>query len=167
MIASTHMTFMKLAYEQAQIAYSLGEVPIGAIIVKNDEVIAKAYNQTEALQNPLGHAELLAIQSASKALHTRRLTDCTLYVTLEPCLMCAGAIILSRIPIVYVGSKDPKAGAVYSLYETLNDARLNHQCEVHQGIMNEECSALLSTFFKELREGKIHKTQTLRMNRET
>lgn len=166
MNASSHMKFMQLAYEQAEIAYSLGEVPIGAIIVKSDEVIASAYNQTETLQNPIGHAEILAIESASKVLRTRRLTDCTIYVTLEPCMMCAGAIILSRIPTLYFASTDPKAGAVYSLYEALNDSRLNHQCEVHQGLMNEECSALLSNFFKELRAGKIHKTHSLRMNRE-
>ena len=166
MISSIHRKYMQLAYEQAEIAYSLGEVPIGAIIVKGDEVIASAYNQTETIQNPIAHAEVLAIESASNILRTRRLTDCTLYVTLEPCMMCAGAIILSRIPKVYFASTDPKAGAVYSLYEALNDSRLNHQCEVHQGLMNEECSTLLTTFFKELRAGKIHKTHSLRMNRE-
>lgn len=163
---SSHLKFMKLAYEQAEIAYSLGEVPIGAIIVKDDEVIASAHNQTEELQNPIGHAEILVIESASKRLGTRRLTDCTLYVTLEPCMMCAGAIVLSRIPTIYFASKDPKSGVIVSLYELLNDMRLNHQCKVHEGLMNEESSALLTKFFKELRAGNIHKTHSLRMNRE-
>lgn len=166
MNTSDHLKFMQLAYEQAEIAYSLGEVPIGAILVKDDEVIASAYNQTEYVQNPIRHAEILAIESAAKVLHTRRLIDCTLYVTLEPCMMCAGAIVLSRIPRVFYASTDLKSGAVMSLYEALNDPRLNHQCEVHQGIMNEECSMLLSKFFQELREGKIRKTHSLRMNRE-
>ena len=158
---------MNLAMDQAKIAYSLGEVPIGAVIVKNDEVIAYSHNQTEHLQNPIGHAELLAIEKASKYLNTRRLLDCTLYVTLEPCAMCAGAIILSRIPIIYFASKDPKAGAVLSLYELLNDKRLNHQCEVHQGIMAKESSDLLSTFFRELRNGRILKTNELGYDSET
>ncbi len=164
---SRHVEFMNLAMDQAKIAYALGEVPIGAVIVKDDEVIAYSYNQTEYLQNPIGHAELLVIESASKKLHTRRLLDCTLYVTLEPCSMCAGAIILSRIPIVYFASMDSKAGAVLSLYELLNDKRLNHQCEVHQGIMAKESSELLSSFFRDLREGRIQKTKELGTNSET
>lgn len=161
-----HMSFMQLAYEQAEIAYSQGEVPIGAVIVKNNEVIASAYNQTEHHQNPIGHAEILAIERAATILQTRRLTDCTLYVTLEPCAMCAGAIVLSRIPIVYFASKDAKAGAVHSLYELLNDTRLNHQCKIYAGLMHEECSTLLSMFFKQLREGHIAKTHQHRQNRE-
>ena len=164
---SRHLEFMNLALDQAKIAYTLGEVPIGAVIVKDNEVIACSYNQTEHLQNPIGHAELLVIESASKKLKTRRLLDCTLYVTLEPCAMCAGAIILSRIPIIYFASKDPKAGAVHSLYELLNDKRLNHQCEVHQGFMAKESSDLLSSFFRELREGRILKTKELGNNSET
>ena len=164
---SRHSEFMNLAMDQAKIAYSLGEVPIGAVIVKDDEVIASSYNQTEHLQNPIGHAELLVIESASKKLNTRRLLDCTLYVTLEPCAMCAGAIILSRIPVIYFASNDPKAGAVHSLYELLNDKRLNHQCEVHQGIMAKESSELLSNFFSDLRKGRIMKTKELGNDSET
>lgn len=164
---SRHVEFMNLAMDQAKIAYTLGEVPIGAVIVRDNVVIACAYNQTELLQNPIGHAELLAIESASKQLNTRRLLDCTLYVTLEPCAMCAGAIILSRIPIVYFASMDPKAGAVHSLYELLNDKRLNHQCEVHQSIMAKESSELLSSFFRELRKGRIHKTKDIGNDSET
>jgi tRNA(adenine34) deaminase len=167
MDASRHREYMKLAIEQAKIAYSLGEVPIGAVIVKDDVVIATSYNQTEKNQNPLGHAELLAIDIASKKLHSRRLIDCTLYVTLEPCPMCAGAILLSRIPTVYFASKDAKSGAVQSLYELLHDKRLNHQCEVHEGIMTRESTELLSTFFKQLREGKISKTKDIGIKSET
>ena len=153
---------MQLAFEQANIAYSQGEVPIGAIIVHNNVVIASAYNQTEQQQNPIAHAEVLAIERAATVLKTRRLTDCTLYVTLEPCSMCAGAIVLSRIPSVYFATKDLKAGAVHSLYGLLNDTRLNHQCEVHEGIMKDECSALLSSFFKQVREGTIAKTHQIK-----
>jgi tRNA(adenine34) deaminase len=166
MHATKHEHYMQLALEQARIAYSQGEVPIGAIIVQHDIVIAKAYNQTEQLQQPLAHAEKLAIEQAAIYVNSRRLTDCALYVTLEPCAMCAGAIILSRIPKVFYASYDPKAGAVTSLYTLLEDMRLNHRCEVHQGIMANESSQLLSTFFKELREGRIVKTRSIGLNNE-
>lgn len=147
--------FMRSAYQQAKRAYEEGEVPIGAVIVHEGCIIAEAYNQTEQTQNPLAHAELLAIQEASRILHTRRLTDCTLYITLEPCAMCAGAILLSRIPRIVFACHEPKSGAVLSLFTLLTDERLNHQCIVHSGVMEKECSSLLSSFFLELRNGTI------------
>lgn len=156
------ISFMQEAYKEAQIAYELGEVPIGAVIVHDQKIIAKAHNLTEKEQNPLFHAELLAIQEAASYLQSRRLNNCSLFVTLEPCAMCAGAIILARIPNVYIACKDPKSGAVSSLYALLTDKRLNHQCTVHFGLLEKESSLLLQSFFRELRKGDISKTQMSR-----
>ena len=144
---SRHLEFMNLAIDQAKIAYSLGEVPIGAVIVKNDEVIACSYNQTEHLQNPIGHAELLVIESASKKLNTRRLLDCTLYVTLEPCAMCAGAILQSHISEVIFAAYDIKSGALGSRYNIITKNLI-----VKGGIMEIEAQEILGNFFKKLRE---------------
>lgn len=149
-----HEYFMTLALGEAKKAYSLGEVPIGAIITKGEEVIATAYNRREIDKSALAHAEILAIETACQRLGGWRLTGCTMYVTLEPCLMCAGAIINSRLTRLVYAAKDPKAGAVTSLYTILEDARLNHQVEVITGILQEEASALLKEFFKKLRSTK-------------
>ncbi|MFC4410217.1 tRNA adenosine(34) deaminase TadA [Chungangia koreensis] len=144
--------FMRLAIEEAKKAGAIGEVPIGAVIVCNDEVIAAAHNLRETTQNAVTHAELMAIQEACQKVGSWRLEDMTLYVTLEPCPMCSGAILQSRIPRVVYGARDPKAGAVDSLYQLLNDRRLNHECEVAEGVLSDECGMLLTTFFRELRE---------------
>jgi len=144
--------FMKLAIEEAKKAEAIGEVPIGAVIVLNDEVIASSHNLRETTQNAVTHAELMAIQEACEKVGSWRLEDTTLYVTLEPCPMCSGAILQSRIPRVVYGARDPKAGAVDSLYRLLNDSRLNHECEVSEGMLAEECGRLLTHFFRQLRE---------------
>lgn len=145
---------MKKALQLAQKAADIGEVPVGALIVKDGEVLSEAYNLRESLNKPTAHAELLAIEAAAQKLNSWRLIDCTLYVTLEPCPMCAGTIINSRIPNVVYGAKDPKAGAVSSLYELLTDDRLNHKVDVTGGILAEECGQILSQFFKNIRSRK-------------
>jgi tRNA(adenine34) deaminase len=145
--------FMKKALELAQEAFNLGEVPVGAVIVgPNQEIISSAYNLRETQKNALAHAETLAIQNACAKLNRWRLHDCTLYVTLEPCFMCSGAIILARIPRVVYAAQDPKAGATQSLANVLNDSRLNHQCEVVTSIFAQESSLLLKSFFKARRK---------------
>lgn len=144
--------FMVKALEQATKAEEIGEVPIGAVIVKDNEVIASAYNLRESEQRSVAHAELLAIDEACKVTGSWRLTGCTLYVTLEPCAMCSGAIVLSRVERVVYGASDPKGGCAGTLMNLLDDARFNHQAEVVPGVMEEECGGMLSTFFKALRE---------------
>ncbi|AMX00644.1 tRNA adenosine(34) deaminase TadA [Rummeliibacillus stabekisii] len=157
---NTDHYFMEMAIEEAKKAEALGEVPIGAIIVQHGTVIAKAHNLRETTQNAVTHAELMAIQDACKSFGSFRLEETTLYVTLEPCPMCAGAILQSRIPRVVYGARDPKAGCVDSLYHLLNDSRFNHECEVTEGVMGTECGQLLSSFFKELRAKKKAKRLT-------
>ena len=146
--------YMKLAIGEANKAKAIGEVPIGAVLVKDNVVISSSYNLRETTQNALGHAEIAVIKDACDRLGTWRLEDTVLYVTLEPCPMCAGAIIQSRIPMVVYGAKDPKAGCGGSIYNLLQEERFNHRCEVLDGILQEECSNLLKTFFRELRENK-------------
>ncbi|QTD40193.1 tRNA adenosine(34) deaminase TadA [Sporosarcina sp. Te-1] len=146
--------YMKLAIEEAKKAEAIGEVPIGAVIVHEGVVIARAHNLRETSQNAVTHAELSAIQDACREVGSWRLEETTLYVTLEPCPMCAGAILQSRIPRVVYGARDPKAGCVDSLYHLLNDSRFNHECEVTEGVLVEECGALLTNFFRGLREKK-------------
>lgn len=138
---------MQLALNQAHIAYEQDEVPVGAVIVHHDSVIAEGYNQRETLNDPTAHAEMIAITQAAAALSSWRLNDCTLYVTLEPCPMCAGAIVQARIPTVIYGTTDPKGGACHTLYELTNDPRLNHRASVIGGVMQEHCRALLQDFF--------------------
>ncbi len=144
--------FMQLALEEAKKAGNLGEVPIGAVIVHEGEVIASASNLRETTQNAVTHAELMAIQQACEKMGSWRLEETTLYVTLEPCPMCAGAILQSRIPRVVYGARDMKAGCVDSLYRLLNDSRFNHECEVTEGVLAEECGQILTDFFRALRE---------------
>ena len=145
---------MQLAIEEAQKAESLGEVPIGAVIVYQNQVIASAHNLRETSQNAVTHAELMAIQHACVVVDSWRLEETTLYVTLEPCPMCAGAILQSRIPRVVYGARDSKAGCVDSLYHLLNDSRFNHECQVTEGVLADKCSMLLTNFFRELRARK-------------
>lgn len=146
--------YMELALKEAEKAHDLGEVPIGAIIVHEGKVIASAYNLRETTQNAVTHAELMAIQQACEQLGSWRLENTTLYVTLEPCPMCAGAILQSRIPRVVYGARDIKAGCVHSLHQLLTDSRMNHECEVTEGVLAEECGRILTSFFKELRARK-------------
>jgi tRNA(adenine34) deaminase len=143
--------FMKMAIEQAKIAEENGDVPIGAIIVHDGQIIAKACNQKEQLQDPTAHAEIIALTQAAAALEDWHLNGCTMYVTLEPCCMCAGALVLSRMDRLVYGCDDPKAGAVKSLYNIVQDGRLNHRLEVTGGILADECSRLLQDFFAQKR----------------
>jgi tRNA(adenine34) deaminase len=142
-----HARWMHEAMEMARQAYDEGEVPIGAVIVHNGRVIAAAGNQREQLKDPTAHAEMIAITQAAEALGSWRLLDCTLYCTLEPCPMCAGAIVQARIATVVYGTTDPKAGACHTLYQITNDARLNHRAVVLGGVMQEECRDILQDFF--------------------
>jgi len=143
--------YMKVALELAELAGSLGEVPVGAVVVFENRIIGKGYNRRESTNSPLSHAEIEAILEASKSLNSWRLEDCELFVTLEPCIMCSGAIIQSRIKKLYFGCRDPKAGAVRSLYNLLEDDRLNHRVEITEGLLKDECSLILTEFFKNIR----------------
>jgi len=143
--------YMRLAIDQAKIAEENGDVPIGAVIIYTDQIIGKAYNQREQLKDPTAHAEIIALTQAAAALQTWRLTGCTMYVTLEPCPMCAGALVLARIDRLVFGCTDPKAGACGSLYDIVRDGRLNHRLEVTTGVLAEQCSKLLQEFFERRR----------------
>lgn len=145
---------MKQAIALARKAESVAEVPIGAIIVKDGRIVGRGFNQRESKNDPSAHAEMLAIRQASRKLKAWRLTDTTLYVTLEPCPMCMGAILLARLERVVFGCHDPKGGAAGSLYNLAADSRFNHQVELTSGIMQRECSEMLSTFFRKLRQIK-------------
>jgi tRNA(adenine34) deaminase len=140
--------FMRLALEEALLAFDEGEVPVGAVLVKSGEVIAKAHNQRETTKDPTGHAEIIALKYGSREEESWRLTDSTLYVTKEPCIMCAGAMVNARLGRLVYGCRDEKGGAVDSLYRLLSDKRLNHQVEVISGILEEECSEILKRFFQ-------------------
>ncbi|WP_062107848.1 tRNA adenosine(34) deaminase TadA [Bacillus niameyensis] len=146
--------WMKIAIEEAKKAREINEVPIGAIIVLDGKIIARAHNLRETEQNAVAHAELLAIEKACRELGTWRLENAELYVTLEPCPMCSGAILLSRIKKVTFGASDPKAGCAGTLMNLLQDDRFNHQCEVIDGVLKDECGQLLSDFFRGIREKK-------------
>ena len=146
--------FMKEAIKEAQKAYEKLEVPVGAVIVKDGKIIARAYNQKETKYDTTKHAEILAIQKASKKLKSWRLIDCEMYVTLEPCPMCAGAIIQSRLKKVYYGVSDEKTGAVGSKLNLFKDYKFNHNVEAENGILTEQCKELLQNFFIELRKEK-------------
>ena len=150
--------YMKEAIRQAKKAAAVGDVPIGCVIVHEDKIIARAYNQRNKKKTTLAHAELLAIQKASKKLEDWRLEECTMYITLEPCQMCAGAIVQARIPRVVIGSMNPKAGCAGSILNILQIPTFNHQCEITKGVCEEECSEMLTTFFKELRKNKKKNT---------
>ncbi len=144
--------YMKEAIRQARKAWKMNEVPIGCVIVREDRIIARGYNRRNTDKNTLAHAELLAIRKASRAVGDWRLEDCTMYITLEPCQMCAGAIVQARIPRVVIGSRNPKAGCAGSILNLLDVPAFNHQVELTEGVLEEECSALMTDFFRELRE---------------
>ncbi len=152
-----HEKYMREAIRQAKKAEALGEVPIGCVIVCEDKIIARGYNRRNTDKNTLSHAELNAIRRASKKLGDWRLEGCTLYVTLEPCQMCAGAIVQARVDRVVIGSMNPKAGCAGSILNLLQIQQFNHQVEIVRGVLEEECSSMLSGFFRELREQKKKK----------
>ena len=149
----TDAQWMALALEQARLAELAGEVPIGAVLVRDGQMLAAAGNQTICAHDPCGHAEIGVLRAGGQVLGNHRLNGCALYVTLEPCVMCAGVILQARLGRVVFGARDPKAGAVATLYQILNDSRLNHQVEVTEGALKEECAKILSRFFKEKRVG--------------
>lgn len=155
--------YMKEALKQAKKAYKLGEVPIGCVIVYQDRIIGRGYNRRNTDKSTLSHAEIIAVKKASKVIGDWRLEECTLYVTLEPCQMCAGAIVQARIKRTVIGSMNPKAGCGGSVLNILEMPEFNHQVEVGRGVLQEECSEILKAFFKELRERnkkeKIEKQQ--------
>lgn len=147
-----HQKFMMMAFQQAEIAYDKGEVPIGAVLVYNGRVVGKGYNQVEMLNDPTAHAEMLAISSACATLQQKYLTDCTLYVTLEPCPMCAGAIVWAKISHVVFGALDVKSGACGTVFNVSSNNKLNHQANVIHGIMESDSEYLLKKFFSEKRK---------------
>ena len=149
--------YMKEALKEAQRAYEKLEIPVGAIIVKDNKIIARAHNLKETKKDTTHHAEILAIQKASKKLGAWRLNDCEMYVTLEPCSMCAGAIINSRIKKIYIGALDERTGAAGSVLNLFEEYKFNHKVEVEKGILKEECENILKSFFKELRKIKKDK----------
>lgn len=151
---TTDEQFMQAAIKEAKKAYEIGEVPIGAVIVYQNEIIARGFNHRETSQVTASHAELIAINEANKKIGSWRLEGCTLYVTLEPCAMCAGAIVQSRIERVVFGAFDPKAGCCGTLMNLLQEPRFNHQSALANGVMGESCASLLKSFFRELRERK-------------
>lgn len=154
--------YMREAVRQAKKAYALGEVPIGCVIVHGGRIIGRGYNRRNTDKNTLSHAELTAIRKASRAIGDWRLEECTLYVTLEPCQMCAGAIVQARIPRVVMACMNPKAGCAGSILNIFNMPEFNHQVESVRGVMEEECARMLKTFFKELRiRNKLEKTSLL------
>jgi len=143
---------MREALLEARKAFELGEIPIGAVIVKDGEIIARGHNLRETSKDPTAHAEILAIRRAAEVLGGWRLTDCDLYVTIEPCTMCAGAIVMARIRKLIIGSMDSKGGAAGSLYNIVDDKRFNHRVEVEYDVLRNECSGIIKEFFKKLRK---------------
>ncbi len=143
--------FIRLALDEARTAYAAGEVPVGAVITRGDEILAKAHNSSILMNDPSAHAEIVAIRQAGSKIRNYRLAGTTLYVTLEPCVMCAGAIIQARISRVVFGTDDPRGGGVISLYRILDDKRLNHSVMITCGILKDECAEILSRFFREKR----------------
>ncbi|MEX0658252.1 MAG: tRNA adenosine(34) deaminase TadA [Egibacteraceae bacterium] len=150
----THRVWMDRALSQARQGAAAGDVPVGALVVREGQVIAEAHNRRELDQDPTAHAEMLALREAAARLGSWRLDGCTLYVTLEPCTMCAGALVLARLPALVFGATDPKGGAVGSLYDVARDARLNHRVEVTAGVLADECGAVLTRFFRGKRPGR-------------
>lgn len=143
---------MKEALIEARKAFELGEVPIGAVIVKDGQVIARGHNLTETAKDPTAHAEMIAIRQAAEVLGGWRLPGCSMYVTVEPCSMCAGAMVWSRIENLYIGAMDPKAGACGSVFNIAEEDRLNHRIHVERGILEDECSSIMKEFFRQLRK---------------
>jgi len=151
---ATHEKWMKYALEEAQKAFELDETPVGAVIVREGRIVGRGFNRVETFKDPTAHAEIIAIGAATQESGYERLDNTVIYVTLEPCPMCAGAIVLARIPMLVYGAVDPKTGACGSLYNICNDERLNHYVNVIPGILEHECSDILKNFFRSLRERK-------------
>ena len=151
---------MQEALLEAQIAYELGEIPIGAVVEKDGRIIGRGHNLTETLKDPTAHAEMLALREAAKTLGGWRLLGCNLYVTAEPCAMCAGAIVWARIKKLCIGTMDPKAGACGSVFNIPQEERLNHYVEIETGIMQQECRGILKAFFRELRKKKSEEVKS-------
>ena len=149
--SETDIYFMRLALEEAKLAFQEGDVPVGAVLVENGKIISKTHNCREASNDPTGHAEILALKNGANKLGNWRLTDATLYVTKEPCIMCAGAMVNARLGRLVYGCRDEKGGAVDSLFNLLSDKRLNHQVEVVSGVLEDECAEILKRFFQERR----------------
>jgi len=150
-----HQIRMREAYKQAKLAAENDEVPVGAVIVYENQIIAKASNQVETLKDPTAHAEMIAITQATNFLQSKWLYDCTMYVTVEPCSMCAGALVLARLDHLYIAAKDLKTGACGSVFDITNSQELNHRINVHQGLMSQECGQLMSDFFESKRQSKL------------
>jgi tRNA(adenine34) deaminase len=148
-------TFMRAALKEALAAYEKGEVPVGAVVVHESRIVGRGHNLRETLNDPTAHAEMIALTAAAEDRQTWRLEDCTMYVTLEPCPMCAGAIVNSRVKRVVFGASDPKAGACGTLFNLVQDSRLNHRAELESGVLGEESGEILKSFFRECREGTI------------
>lgn len=154
-----HERWMEQALREAELAYKRKEVPIGAVIVFKDRIIGKGYNQIETLKDPTAHAEMIAITAAAAQLGNHRLEHCTLYVTIEPCAMCAGAIVLARVSRVVFGASDPKAGACGTLFNIVQDKRLNHRVELESGILEKKCGGIMKDFFKKVRVNGVGKPE--------
>jgi len=150
-LSTSHQKFMQEALKLARVAYQNGEIPVGAVVVHGNQIIGKGYNQVELLGDATAHAEMIAFSAASSALHNKYLSDCTLYVTLEPCVMCAGAAVWSKVSRIVFGAMDEKAGAAGSVFNVASNRKLNHRAEIIQGVMEAQCSALLKQFFSERR----------------
>lgn len=148
---STDYDFMKIAFEEAESGYRRGEVPVGAVLVREGNILARAHNAPIGMKDPSAHAEMLVLRHAGEKLGNYRLAGTELYVTIEPCIMCAGAIVHARVDRVIFGARDPKCGAVVSLYNIFDDKRLNHQVKITEGILKEECGEIISRFFREKR----------------
>lgn len=153
-MSEDNIKFMKEALKEAKKAESINEVPVGAVIVKDGKVISRAYNKKETTNSAINHAEIIAIQKANKKLNSWRLLDCEMYVTLEPCSMCAGAILQSRIKKVYIGTMDQKTGSCGSVFNLFDDYKFNHKVDIESGICKDECEKILQDFFKNLRNTK-------------
>jgi tRNA(adenine34) deaminase len=151
---SEDQKWMRVALTEAERAYEEGEVPVGAVVIQQGRILGRGHNRIEGLHDPTAHAEMIAISAAAEGLGYPRLSEASIYVTIEPCTMCAGAIVLARLKRLVYGAKDPKAGACGSLYDITSDPRLNHRVEVVSGVLEAECSQLLSDFFKKLRSQK-------------
>lgn len=154
-----HERWMEHALREAGLAYKRKEVPIGAVIVFKDRIIGKGYNQVETLKDPTAHAEMIAITAAAAQLGNHRMEHCTLYVTIEPCAMCAGAIVLARVSRVVFGASDPKAGACGTLFNIVQDKRLNHRVELVSGILENKCGGIMKDFFKKVRVSGVGKPE--------
>jgi tRNA(adenine34) deaminase len=154
-----HERWMEFAFKEAELGYKRNEVPVGCVIVQNNRIIGKGHNQIETLRDPTAHAEIIAITAAATQIDNHRIEGSAMYVTLEPCPMCAGAIVLARIPLLVYGAADPKAGACGTLYNIVQDKRLNHRVDLVKGVLESKCAAILKEFFANLRTSEVGKSK--------